>query len=647
MPEGCCVEVGGCGSRRIAPSLAGANLPHMDARFMMHTDKFPAQVSRPHDTGIEAMIEAVHKLVEKSAETQLYMGNRLEQRLNTIESRLLHVTDCFSTVTVNHQCGGTSVTNATDCATTLVEPDTQVNAIPMPAQVSAHQDIIRASQNHVGVVAEHPRTKALARRSSLISLSKEQNDEQERLTKVVDDTINNLDNANTDVTSYGHRTTLGASQRLLEKLHWRQAAHLVVSHPRFDLVIAAIVCFNSILLGLQVDHQARSNKELDAYKYMEWLCNFVYTAELALRVMDQGCIWCSGNSRWWMLFDAILVAISWLDLIAGLLFTQFDMGGGGAVPKLLKVTRLARIMRIVRMVRFLQPLRIMTGLIWGSMMQLMWLFLLLFGVMYVFAVVLTQGASDYRFSTSPRSSQIVSEVEKYFGNLIKSIYTLFLSMTGGVSWGEPADNTQQVGQIYWIVFLFFVFFIFFSVLNIVTGVFVDGAIQQANEDRATMIEKAMEIREQCAKSLADLLQEIDIDRSGYISREEWDLALANDKIIATMDGLQIDARQTEHLFAMLDHNSDQIVEIEEFVTGMTRLKGTAKAIDLHLLMSKVADLHQIVRALCSHRVPEEIHTSDSAMPIGDGPRAAMRLQNNLHVEPPVPDVPWESSPSSS
>jgi len=162
-----------------------------------------------------------------------------------------------------------------------------------------------------------------------------------------------------------------------------------------------------------------------------------------------------------------------------------------------------------------------------------------------------------------------------------------------------------------------------------------------------MIEKAMEIREQCSKSLADLLQEIDIDRSGYISREEWDLALANDKIIATMDGLQIDARQTEHLFAMLDHNSDQIVEIEEFVTGMTRLKGTAKAIDLHLLMSKVADLHQIVRAFCSHRVLEETHTSDSAMPIGDGPRAAMRLQNNLHVEPPVPDVPWESSPSSS
>jgi len=333
-----------------------------------------------------------------------------------------------------------------------------------------------------------------------------------------------------------------------------------------------------------------------------------------------------------MVFDALLVAVSWFELIVDVVFKKMiDLKGSSSVPKLLKIFRLARILRVVRMVRFLQPLRIMTGLILGSMMQLLWLFILLLGVIYVFAVVLTQGASDYRFLRSP---QVVSKVEKDFGTLPKSLYTLFLSMTGGVSWGEPAAHTQDIGHVYFAVFVFFVFFTFFSVLNIVTGLFVDGAIQQANDDRSTMIEKAVEMRQQCGKALAELLQEIDVDNSGYISREEWDLALADRNIMAMMNGLEIDPKQTDNLFALLDDNNDQIVGIEEFVAGMMRLKGIAKAIDIHLLMSKVGDVNQQVKALCHYLNPSQFRSSKVSL-LGSE-RTAIRLQTQLQVSPPIP-----------
>lgn len=149
-----------------------------------------------------------------------------------------------------------------------------------------------------------------------------------------------------------------------------------------------------------------------------------------------------------------------------------------------------------------------------------------------------------------------------------------------------------------------------------------------------MIEKAVEMRQQCGKALAELLQEIDVDNSGYISREEWDLALADRNIMAMMNGLEIDPKQTDNLFALLDDNNDQIVGIEEFVAGMMRLKGIAKAIDIHLLMSKVGDVNQQVKALCHYLNPSQFRSSKVSL-LGSE-RTAIRLQTQLQVSPPIP-----------
>ena len=52
------------------------------------------------------------------------------------------------------------------------------------------------------------------------------------------------------------------------------------------------------------------------------------------------------------------------------------------------------------------------------------------------------------------------------------------------------------------------------------GVFVDGAIQLANEDRSVMMKKEAYARENSATHLMDLLEQIDEDGSGTISKDE-------------------------------------------------------------------------------------------------------------------------------
>merc|ERR1719382_1534194 len=74
---------------------------------------------------------------------------------------------------------------------------------------------------------------------------------------------------------------------------------------------------------------------------------------------------------------------------------QAAPSSAGFLGKLLRIIRMARIMRILRTVRFLAQLRIMTHMIVSSMMSLFWIFVILAALIYVFAIILTQGATEY------------------------------------------------------------------------------------------------------------------------------------------------------------------------------------------------------------------------------------------------------------
>merc|ERR1719401_2250698 len=101
------------------------------------------------------------------------------------------------------------------------------------------------------------------------------------------------------------------------------------------------------------------------------------------------------------------------------------------------------------------------------------------------------------------------------------MYSLFLSMTGGRNWGEIANIIAYAGFAYGGLVALYVFINLFSVLNIVTGVFVDGAIELAKRDRSMMVDKQQKIREASVQHLVMLLTEIDADGDGHITREEF------------------------------------------------------------------------------------------------------------------------------
>merc|ERR1712217_808078 len=97
------------------------------------------------------------------------------------------------------------------------------------------------------------------------------------------------------------------------------------------------------------------------------------------------------------------------------------------------------------------------------------------------------------------------------------MYSLFKSMTGGRNWGECANLISGAGWAYSGAVVVYIFIMLFSVLNIITGVFVDGAVEMAKRDRQLMVEKQAKAREAYAVHLLHLLQDMDRSGDGVIS----------------------------------------------------------------------------------------------------------------------------------
>jgi len=369
----------------------------------------------------------------------------------------------------------------------------------------------------------------------------------------------------------------------------------LVDHMYFDVFVATIILLNSLLLGLQTNHDAVSDSPQPWFDSAEYIFLTIFTSELLLRVVANQWEFLISRDKFWNLFDTTLVATSWMEFIM-LWSTQGDgavPGPGASMGKVIKIARTARIMRVLRMIRFLTSIRIMVMMIVGSLRSLLWLLLLLLAVMYIFALVLTRGATDWMKPDDdepPVDDATYAEAQDLFGDLPRSMYTLFLAMTQGISWGEPAGVTKAFGWSYFLVFVLYVFFATFSILNIVTGVFVDSAIQQADRDRVHRMEKTRQVRREYATNLADLLMAMDADGNGYISKEEWDAALGDSEVTTMMRFLNIGGGEASNIWGILDVYEEGVLEIEELVQALMQFEGPAKSIDIHRLTHQVNTL---------------------------------------------------------
>eukprot|EP00930_Biecheleria_cincta_P058903 TRINITY_DN44696_c0_g1_i1.p1 TRINITY_DN44696_c0_g1~~TRINITY_DN44696_c0_g1_i1.p1 ORF type:complete len:556 (-),score=94.19 TRINITY_DN44696_c0_g1_i1:123-1790(-) len=353
----------------------------------------------------------------------------------------------------------------------------------------------------------------------------------------------------------------------------------VVKHRRFDQLCAIFIVLASILVGIEVEYKTTDNTWM--FDLLGNLTLVWFTSEIIIRMIARGRRYISGSDRSWNIFDCFCVASSYIEIVVSAFASN-----QGSFLLILRTLRVIRIARIVRVVRFLTHLRMMVNTMFGAVKMLGWAMLLLTMAMYMFAVSFTEATkpllTDPMFNSEKREL-----LETYFPNLVVTVVTLFSSISGGVSWELPLAALAEINVLYAVMFLFYISLVVFAMLNVITGLCCDYAIQNCVSEREDIIRAKKVEKDNLMKQFQAVFQVIDHGdghQDGYITADELIYVVEDEDFRAYLAHLHVSLEDVVDIFEIFDKNGDGHVSLDEFVDGCMKVKGPAKTVDVMRLM---------------------------------------------------------------
>merc|ERR1712032_79095 len=194
--------------------------------------------------------------------------------------------------------------------------------------------------------------------------------------------------------------------------------------------------------------------------------------------------------------------------------------------------------------------------------------------MYCVAVYYTELATGLS-REHINESDAKTELKQHWGSIMSSVFTLFMAITGGDDWANFLKAFDDGAQLVLnqCIFCIYVAFATLVMLNLVTGVFVEGAQRIIQED------KDIELVKHCRK----LFKTSDTDGNGQITIQEFEAQLEDDQLHEYLAAVDLGKDDAKALFKLLDTDRSDCVSVQEFVEGCLRLRGPARSVALSAL----------------------------------------------------------------
>lgn len=262
--------------------------------------------------------------------------------------------------------------------------------------------------------------------------------------------------------------------------HWRVKLERFVTAPRFLKLVTAMILLNAVTLGIETSDSimARIGPHI---RFLDHLILGFFAIEILMKIVA-----CGGRffKSGWNIFDFIIVGISLVPA-----------SGPFAILRTLRVLRVLRLVSVVPRLR-----RVVSALLTAipGMASVMAILLIIF---YVTAVMTTQ-----TFGSNPDP-----HMQKYFGDIGNSMFTLFQIMTLE-GWQDIAADTLAIYPMSWMFFVAFITIASFAILNLFIGIIVDAMniLHESDTDSLahTSHSEEMALLMEVKKEIETLRQEI-------------------------------------------------------------------------------------------------------------------------------------------
>jgi len=367
---------------------------------------------------------------------------------------------------------------------------------------------------------------------------------------------------------------------------FRRKVELLVTSWFFEAFFATIIVTNSIFIALQVEVASMDpGAEMDpGFFVFASVYTFFFTFELILRIFAKGIKIFCGDDWGWMLLDGMIVATSLFEFIIEVVVSNDESDQANVLTnmrllRILRIAKITRAFRIVRLVRFIRSLRTLLLCIGRTLRAMAWSAVLLALIIFLFGLIFTDICTEY-LAQDTVDVELATFLELRSGSLVDSMHTLYASITGGFTWIEARDAFARISPIWGLLFETYIAFCNFAVLNVMTGVFCQSAIESAEKDHELNLESVSQEKEKYFRAVRRLFTQLDQNSDGGITRKEFERAWSDPVLQTVFDALEISSTDAWDLFRQLDRDGSGEVDVDEFLEGCMMIKGPARSIDV-------------------------------------------------------------------
>jgi len=361
-----------------------------------------------------------------------------------------------------------------------------------------------------------------------------------------------------------------------------------VTSSSFDQITGSAVLLNALFIGMQVQYEWSGETPLWV-NLLDYLFCLVFLSEVLFRIWVLGLqrFFLDPVERSWNWFDTAIVSISTVD--AAISIAQQSQGssssssGNIGMFRVIRIIRITRVLRIIRALKMFKSLRILMAAVASTLQIGTYAVALIIAAMWTFGIAITQVAADHWKEQKAKGVLLADsdDLMVFFGSLWKSVLTLFMTIAGGIDWRDAANPLLELdNKVGIVIFLFYVVIMILCVMNVLTGIFCQAAIETAALDKESVIEYQMQDRQRYVDSLKELFNSIDDSGDGKCSFEEFENSLGDEKMQALLRSMDIEVRDALSIFDMFDVDDTGEIDMAEFITGCITLRGNAKAVHL-------------------------------------------------------------------
>eukprot|EP00435_Cladocopium_sp_Y103_P075213 s15_g55.t1 len=383
---------------------------------------------------------------------------------------------------------------------------------------------------------------------------------------------------------------------------------------KFDTLIGVCVLLNALAMAVTLECVGSVSAVSVGLKQDPFWCSatpvlevlehvfvVIFAAELMYRIY---------KIRWeylrdpWNIMDAGLVLIAVLDLyILEPLFENTPTSNAVAF-RVFRVIKLARVIRIVRALRLFRGLRVLVHACCSFLPSLSWSMALLSLCMLSGGLLMGNLLQDFINDESQELEQRLW-IWEHYGTSYRAIYTMY-EMTFAGNWPIYARPViENVSHVYVLFYITYITFIVFAVIRVITAIFLRETLEAANNDAELMVQEGLRRKATYIHKLESIFNAVDESQDGLLSEDELNELFRDSRVMTYLETLDIDVQQSEALFHLLANGHGEIT-CADFIDGILRCKGPARAIDQILMQKDLRHLAERVRYLTEALEKEKV-----------------------------------------